>query len=227
MPIAVICCKVLEREVRALLGGTPEVSAAVHVEVLEWGLHTRPEVLRDVVAERVRAVSARVDAVLLGYGRCQAMDRLPADLGVPLFFPPAEDCIGVLLGQDRYAQELQREAGTWFMTPGWADMGIDFIFHELQMARFAAKGIDPLQVARRMLANYTRALFIDMGLGDRASLLQKARAVADAFDLRLEITTGNLALLRETWQRVQAAAKMACRGLDRDGRIGSGHGRQR
>jgi hypothetical protein len=224
MSIAVICCKVLEREVRSVLNGVPDV---VHLEIMEWGLHTRPEVLRDEVAERVRAVSSRVDAVLLGYGRCQAMDRLPADLGVPVFFPPAEDCIGVLLGQDRYAQELQREAGTWFMTPGWADMGIDFIFHELQMARFAAKGIDPLQVARRMLANYTRALFIDMGLGERASLLQKARAVADAFDLRLEITTGNLSLLRETWQRVQAAAKMACRGVGRDGGIGSGHGWQR
>jgi hypothetical protein len=224
MSIAVICCKVLEREVRSVLNGVPDV---VHLEIMEWGLHTRPDVLRDEVAERVRAVSSRVDAVLLGYGRCQAMDRLPADLGVPVFFPPAEDCIGVLLGQDRYAQELQREAGTWFMTPGWADMGIDFIFHELQMARFAAKGIDPLQVARRMLANYTRALFIDMGLGDRASLLEKARAVADAFDLRLEITTGNLALLRETWQLAQVSAKMACRGVDRSGRIGSGHGRRR
>lgn len=204
MSIAVICCKVLEREVRALLAEAPEV---VHLEVMEWGLHTRPDILRDAVAERVRAVASQVDAVLLGYGRCQAMDRLPPDLGVPVIFPPAEDCIGVLLGQDRYAAELQREAGTWFMPPGWADMGMDFIFQELQITRFAERGIDPMQVAKRMLADYKRALFIDTGLGERDYLMQKARDVAGAFDLRLETTTGSLATLRAALRLAQAEAK--------------------
>jgi hypothetical protein len=205
MPIAVICCKVLEYEVRCLLKGFPDVA---HLEVMEWGLHTQPDRLRDAVAERVRAVAARVDAVLLGYGRCQAMDRLPTDLGVPVFYPPAEDCIGVLLGQERYAAELRKEAGTWFMTPGWAEMGMEFIFHELQVTRFAEKGIDPMTVARRMLHNYTRALFIDTGIGSgrRRRLLQKARGVADAFELRLETTMGTLEHLRATLLQAQAAS---------------------
>jgi hypothetical protein len=211
MPIAVICCKVLEYEVRSLLRGLPDVA---HLEVMEWGLHTQPERLRDAVAERVRAVAARVDAVLLGYGGCQAMDRLPADLGVPVFYPPAEDCIGVLLGQERYAAELRKEAGTWFMTPGWAEMGMEFIFHELQIKRFAEKGIDPMKVARRMLQNYTRALFIDTGLGlvQRRRLLKKAREVADAFHLRLETTTGTLEPLRATLLQVQAASAKGPQG---------------
>jgi hypothetical protein len=44
-------------------------------------------------------VAARIDAVLLGYGRFRPMDRLPTYLVLPLVCSPAEDCIGVLIRQ--------------------------------------------------------------------------------------------------------------------------------
>jgi hypothetical protein len=118
------------------------------------------------------------------------------------------DCIGILLGQDRYMEELQKEAGTWFLTPGWTEMGMEFIFHELQIHEIGGKSTDPLKLAQRMLKEYTRALFIEMKCGEDSDKLQKkARNIADNFNLRLEKTEGSLSLLENTLNR---ALQMIC-----------------
>ncbi len=187
---------------KAILRDVPEVSS---LEVMEWGLHTHPDHLLEVLVERIRSLQEHVDAIMLGYGRCLALDRLPDDFKVPVFYPEGDDCIGVLLSQERYAHELLEEAGTWFLTPGWTEMGMEFIFHELQINRLAEKGIDPLKIAHRMLKDYTRALFIDMHLGDQERLLEKAQEIAEEFNLRLERTEGSLAGLKATLGRALLA----------------------
>lgn len=197
MSIGVICCRVLEREIRTVVADCPEVT---HLEVMDWGLHVQPDRLKGKLCERIRKIQKRVDAIVLGYGRCQVMDKLTEDFSIPLFYPPAEDCIGVLLGQARYEKELALEAGTWFLTPGWTELGMEFVFRELQVQHMADKGIDPLVVARRMLDGFTRALLIDSGLGDEMALNQKAEQIAAEFNWRLEKTHGSLALLRRTLQ---------------------------
>ncbi len=205
MSLGVICCRVLEREVKAVIRDVPEVT---HLEVMDWGLHTFPEVLLQTLTERIRSLQDHVDGIMLGYGRCLALDRLPDDFTVPVFYPEGDDCIGVLLSQERYTQELMEEAGTWFLTPGWTEMGMEFVFHELQVNRFAEKGIDPMRLAHRMLKDYTRALFIDMNLGDQEELLQKAQEIADEFDLRLERTDGSLARLKATLSQALQALRL-------------------
>ena len=141
----------------------PEVT---HLEPMEWGLHIHPDLLLEKITKKILNLQDHAKAIMLGYGRCQAMDRLPTDFKIPVFYPDADDCIGVLLGQYRYREELNKEAGTWFLTPGWTELGMEFIFHELQLKRFAVKDMDPLQVAHRMLKDYTRTLYIDMNLED-------------------------------------------------------------
>jgi hypothetical protein len=205
MSLGVICCRVLEQEVRAVIREVPEVT---RVEVMEWGLHTRPELLLEALVARIRTLQDQVEAIILGYGRCQALDRLPDDFKVPVFYPEGEDCIGVLLSQERYAQALQEEAGTWFLTPGWTEMGMEFVFQELQVNRLAERGIDPLKVAHRMLQDYKRALFIDMNLGDRERLWSKAQEIAAEFHLRLEKTPGSLAGLKATLNRALLASEL-------------------
>jgi len=205
MSLGVICCRVLEREVRAVIRDVPAVT---NLEVMEWGLHTRPDLLLETLTERIRSLQDHVDAIMLGYGRCLALDRLPDDFQVPVFYPEGDDCIGVLLSQERYAQALQEEAGTWFLTPGWTEMGMEFIFHELQVNRLAEKGIDPLRVAHRMLKDYTRALFIDMNLGDQEGLLKKAQEISEEFHLRLEKTEGSLAGLKATLSQALQALRL-------------------
>ena len=66
MSIGVICCRVLEREMRAVTADIPEIT---HLEVMDWGLHVQPERLLSRLCERIRELQDRVDAIVLGYGR--------------------------------------------------------------------------------------------------------------------------------------------------------------
>ena len=198
MSIGIICCKVLEKEIKLIARDIPEVC---HLEVMDWGLHTRPDLLSKTLVDRIEVLQDKVQAIVLGYGRCQALDKIPLNYKIPVYYPRAEDCIGVLLGQKRYDQELKKEAGTWFLTPGWTEMGMEFIFHELQLNHLAEKNIDPLKVAHRMLKDYTRALFIDTQVGDPKRLLEKARMIANEYHLRLETTRGSLLQLKNTFKR--------------------------
>lgn len=208
MSLAIICCQSLEQEIKAIIQDVPEVT---HLEVMDWKLHVDPDLLLKAVAERIEVLQNDVDAIMLGYGRCQAMDRLPNHYKVPLFRPDADDCIGILLGQDRYEKELYKEAGTWFFTPGWTEMGMEYIFHELQISqlgdKFTDKGKDPMDLARRMLKDYTRGLFIDVGVGDLAGLMKKAENISEDFDFRLERTCGSLQLLEDTLKKTLDSMK--------------------
>ena len=163
--------------------------------------YIQPERLLATVSKRIRALEGRVDVVMLGYGRCQVFDNLKTDFSVPVLRPEGEDCIGVLLGQDRYDAELKREAGTWFLTPGWTELGMDFIFRELQLERLAEKGMDPKKMAQRMLRDFTRSLFIDMRLDNGPELWETAQAIASEFDMPLERTQGSLERLVDTLER--------------------------
>jgi hypothetical protein len=195
MSVGIICCKVLEKEIKQLVRNAPEVC---HLEVMDWGLHTQPDLLKKTLCRRIEVLQNEVQAIVLGYGRCQALDKIPRNYKVPVYYPQAEDCIGVLLGQKRYEQELMNEAGTWFLTPGWTEMGMESVFHELQLNHLAQKNIDPLKVAHRMLKDYTRALFIDTQVGDPEQLLERAQIIANEFHLRLETTQGSLVQLENT-----------------------------
>ncbi|MFZ0613419.1 MAG: DUF1638 domain-containing protein [Desulfobacterales bacterium] len=206
MSVGVVCCRVLEREVRAVIRGVPEVT---RLEVMDWGLHIQPDRLLEEVSRRIRSIESRVDAVMLGYGRCQALDRLPSDFAVPVLRPAGEDCIGVLLGQHRYERELMQKAGTWFLTPGWTELGMEFIFQQLQLENLAEKGLDPMAVAHRMLKEFTRSLYIDMQLENGSELWEKARAISSEFNMVLERTAGSLERLTDTLYR---AIDMSSRG---------------
>jgi len=184
MSIGIIYCETLKSEVLTLAGRVPEIS---HLESMPWGLHIDPDKLLAEVTRQIRCLQNQVEVIVLGYGRCQAMDRLGNDFKVPILRPEAEDCIGVLLGQPRYEKELQLCPGTWFLSPGWTRMGTDFVFHELQLYRIGRKEIDPLKFARRLLKGFSRALYIDMQAGDDSEALQpKAQQIAKDLGLRLD-----------------------------------------
>jgi hypothetical protein len=87
------------------------------------------------------------------------------------------------MGQARYGKELDLEPGTWFFTPGWAELGMEFVLHELQVQHMAEKGVDPLRVAWRMLDGFKRALVIDSGVSKRKVIGTKAADIAAEFNL--------------------------------------------
>ena len=197
--IGAVCCRVLEKEVHSVL---QQAGVEHRMYVLDWGLHIYPDKLSKEVESGVQTLEQEVDAVLLGFGRCQMRDKLSRAFQVPLAFPEGEDCIGVLLGQERYERELLNEAGTWFLTPGWAELGLEFVFRELQVSHFANKGKDPLSMARYMLQDYSRVLLINSGVCSNEQLLRQGREIADALELPLEQTNGSLSSLQTALEEV-------------------------
>lgn len=203
MGVGIISCAMLAREIKRLIVDQPEVT---HLEIMNWELHINPELLHETLSRKIYALEDQVDAVMLAYGRCQTMDRLPGNFKIPVFYPEGEDCIGVLLGQKNYQQELLAEAGTWFLTPGWTELGMSMIFHELQLEGMAEKGHDPMEIAHRMLKDYTRTLYIRMPGGDEGRLRPQAEAIAKEFNFRLEERPGSEARLRRTLEAAITAA---------------------
>ncbi len=200
MTIGIIYCETLESEIRELARRFPEIGP---LERMPWGLHMNPERLLEQVREKIVDLQDRVDGIVLGYGRCQALDRLGGGFRVPVVRPEGEDCIGVLLGQRRYEEELNREAGTWFLSPGWTRMGTRSVFGQLQNGEFGDREADPIQTARRMLEGYTRALYIKMNLGpDEEGLPEKACGIAAELGLRPEQAEGSLARLEEAVRKL-------------------------
>jgi hypothetical protein len=68
----------------------------------------------------------------------------------------------------------------------------------------AKKGVDPMQVARRMLDGYQRALLIDTGVGDRRSLRARAQEIADRFNWRVETVDGSLSRIEDALRKALA-----------------------
>jgi hypothetical protein len=195
MSIGIIYCETLKTEILSLVDDQPEIS---HLAEMPWRLHIDPDQLLNEVNLKIEQLQDKVDVIVLGYGRCQVMDRIGANCKVPVLRPSAEDCIGILLGQERYEEELENIPGTWFLSPGWTKMGTDFVFHELQLDRVKHKKIEPLQFARRLLEGFTRALYIDMHTGDEEIMLQaKALKIANDLNLQLEKTYGSYSLLEQ------------------------------
>ena len=211
MKVGIISCAMLAHEIKRIIVNRPEVT---HLEIMNWKLHIEPELLGETLSQKIYALETQVDSVMLAYGRCQTMDKLPRDFKIPVFYPEAEDCIGVLLGQKRYQQELLAEAGTWFLTPGWTELGMSMIFHELQLEGMAEKGFDPLEIAHRMLQEYTRALYIRMPGCDQVRLRHRAQAIAHEFSFRLEECRGSETRLQKTLKAAISAARAHQKGSD-------------
>ena len=82
MSIGIICCKVLEKEIKQIAQNVP---GECHLEVMEWGLHTQPDLLSKTLAHRIEVLQDKVQAIVLGYGRCQALDKIPIDYKIPVY----------------------------------------------------------------------------------------------------------------------------------------------
>lgn len=195
MKIGIIFCETLRSEIHNLAKRFPEIC---YLKEMVWGLHIDPDKLLTEVRREVERLQNSVDCIILGYGRCQSLDKLGNDFNVPVLRPEAEDCLGVLLGQQRYEQELKQVPGTWFLSPGWTRMGTEFVFHELQLSRVGHKDIDPLALARRLLDGFSRALYINIdSLDDTENLRLKAEKIAGDLNLQLAETRGSLTMLEK------------------------------
>lgn len=205
MRIGVIACDMMRSEIAELLADDPDVVSVVY---LDSALHVRPAEMRETVAEHVRSLSGEVDAVFLGYGHCRALGGIEETSDVPVFLPQHDDCISMLLSPERRVEEIEHEAGTWFMSPGWARVSMEMIISEMGLDRVADLGHDPAAMAKRLFSNYRRGLLFNTGLPEAEFALcrEQARGFCEDLGLAFEEAEGprNSGLLEE-YERFKTA----------------------
>ncbi len=210
MKMKLLACDVLSRELCRLAADSPSV---VDVHFLPSTLHAVPEQLRMEVQAAVDTSEGQgYKAIVLGYGLCSRGTAQVSARSVPLIIPRAHDCITLFLGsRSRYDAEFSGNPGTYYFTSGWcerkdgtADQGVvrdrKAEVYEQHFREYAEKyGEDNarylIEQETQWLANYTRATFIDTGVGDAPKYREFTRNLACQRGWQYAEIAGDLGLL--------------------------------
>lgn len=122
MYLKLISCDVLARPAYYCAAFSPHT---VDIELLQKGLHVKPEDLRAELAVRLSKVEpGQYDAILLGYGLCSNSIVGLGSAHTTIVVPRAHDCITLFLGScERYASEFRANPGTYWYTPDYLERG--------------------------------------------------------------------------------------------------------
>ena len=208
MKLYAIACEVITRECFRAAANSPHV---VSLSIKEFGLHERPDDLRAALQAEIDQATG-YDYVLLGYGLCS---RGTADLvarETPIVIPRAHDCIALLLGSHgRYQTEFAGHPGTYYYSPGWVERkegevsqgGFEIVKDRQAEERFKEYvekyGEDNarflIEQETQWLANYNRAAFLNMGLGDIDYYREFTQQVAESHGWSYEELAGDTRLI--------------------------------
>jgi hypothetical protein len=205
-----ITCEVLARSVYLCAARSPHV---VDVHLLQRGLHDQPPNLRAVLQAEIDSAGPPHDAVVLAYGLCGGATAGLRAGGIPLVVPRAHDCITLFLGdRERYADQFASHPGTFWYVQDYLEReesagafaGVGAISdaaaretYEAYVARYGKDNADYLMEALgEWQSHYTRAAFVDMGLGDAGTAEMQARDQATRRGWSYERLAGELALVR-------------------------------
>ena len=202
MKIGVVACRIMERELDKVLSRIEDIAEVIY---LEEGKHVYPEKLKESVVQQINEIKDRVDVIFLGYGDCQSLKGIEDEFDIPIVHPRADDCIGILLTPDGYAEEVAKEAGTWFMTPGWAELGKEMIYKAMHLDRLGIDKETADELAQELFAGYSRGLYIDTGVGDNEYFLEKARESCELFNIRLETVVAKSTILEDSLSKCREA----------------------
>jgi hypothetical protein len=204
-----LTCEALARSVYAAAANSPH---SVTARFFRQGLHNTPKVLRRTLQDEVDAIQpGECDAILLAYGLCGGSTAGLTARHTPLVLPRAHDCITLYLGsRERYQEEFERHPGTyWYSTDymerqepgaavalGAAGIGEEEAQYDAWVARWGVETADMLrQEMQRWSKHYTRAAFIDTGLGNEERYEGAARAKAETSGWVFERLQGNRRLI--------------------------------
>jgi len=209
MRYLLIACEVLAREVYLCAAHSPHI---VDVQLLEKGLHDTPERLRQELQARIDSADERYDAVLLGYGLCSNSTADLVARKVPLVLPRAHDCITLYLGsRERYEKEFFAHPGTYYYTADYversdgASVALGAVsderrrkVYEEYVEKYGKDNADYLmEVLGAWARNYSRAAFIEMGVGPSDGAERRAQQEAKRRGWSFEKLMGDLILIRK------------------------------
>lgn len=186
----IACATVLEEML-------PLLPADVPYEVLDFGLHLKPQDLKRVLQAKIDEASQTADVILLGYGLCSmALVGLRATAAA-IVTSRTDDCIAIFLGScAAYRQQFGQEPGTYYLTKGWIEVGdTPFSEYERLVEKYGAAKAE--RMIRLTLENYTRLAFINTGQHDLERYRDYARRNSQKFGLRYEEIEGSPALVKK------------------------------
>lgn len=210
MRIKCISCEALARIVYHCAAHSPHM---VDVSLLQIGLHDRPDDLRGRLQREIDdSAGGGYDVLALAYGLCGKASEGIMAKDIPLVMPRAHDCITLFLGgRDRYEAEFNRCPGTYWYSLDYLErsgrygsvMGLGAGLTDVSavyddyVKKFGKDNADYLmEVMSAWQSHYTRAVYIDMGVGDGREI--EARAEEDALQRgwTFESMAGDLILIR-------------------------------
>jgi hypothetical protein len=188
--LVIACATVIEEM-------SPFLPAGVPSEILDFGLHLRPDHLKKALQEKIDQASSHAEVLLLGYGLCSmAVVGLHATTA-HLVIPRVDDCIAIFLGSCKaYKEQVQKEPGTYYLTKGWIEVG-DTPFQEYHRLIEKYGEVKAMRMIQLMLKNYTRLGFINTGQYEIDRYRDYARQTATQFRLRFEEIDGSPDLVRK------------------------------
>ena len=181
MKIKLIACEVFSREFCLATAVSPHL---FDLKFMPFGLHNTPDDLRSALqAEIDAAEDGGYDYIALGYGLCSRGTAEVRAGSTPIVIPRAHDCITLFLGSRAcYDHEFAAHPGTYYYSPGWVERRdgevsqgpIEDAHARLYKDRYEEYvdkyGEDNarflIEQESQWLANYTRAVFINTGIGD-------------------------------------------------------------
>jgi hypothetical protein len=175
----------------------PFLPADVPYEVLDFGLHLKPQDLKRTLQDKIDEASPTADIILLGYGLCSmAVVGLRATTAT-IVTSRSDDCIAIFLGScDAYRQQVRKEPGTYYLTKGWIEVG-DTPFSEYERLVEKYGQAKAARMIGLTLKNYTRLAFINTGQYNIEHYRDYARQTSAQFNLRYEEIEGSPALVKK------------------------------
>lgn len=179
----IICCRTISEELQKAMDNT---GAAYPVLWIESGLHNVPRKLHGVLQETVDAAEKDgARRILLAMGFCgNSLENLYTEQA-ELILPRADDCITLLLGSFRRRQQIQNEAGTYFMTKGWIE-GERNIMREYEYTMEKYGEETGREIFDMMFGNYRRIGILDTGCYDMEPVLAETERIASALQMGWE-----------------------------------------
>ncbi|UCD41125.1 MAG: DUF1638 domain-containing protein [Chloroflexota bacterium] len=169
LPVVFLACKVFE--------GIVDNSNGVSTRFLEYGLHSVPKQLNQVVQENINAIE-QPSLVVLGYGLCgNGLDEIQAGIHT-LVIPKADDCIAIFMGsRQRYLQQFHENPGTYYLSKGWFEVGSDPLSeHEKYVEKYGLETADWLM--EQQYQHYRQLVFVAQRQDDLDEYRPRALEVA-------------------------------------------------
>lgn len=189
----------------------PEAQFEVLAAVLRVALHMDKELLQQGVVEQGAKLAGKSDALLLGYGLCGNVlldiEKQLSDVKCPIVMPEhadgskIDDCVCMVLGgSDKYLDHVYKEAGTWFVTPGWLKHWETLLVKELHCPDI------PTVKWIFERTGYKRCLMVNTGIADYKKYRAETEHFANIFNFYIEEVEGTLDLLKHSFDKAKREA---------------------